>query len=86
MSFFRVQTTGLGGMKPNTVILGWPYAWRQSDQERTWNTFLKTVRTVASARMALLVPKGINFFPNSAIKVRHILLRSLMFSHHLVAK
>ncbi|XP_073999201.1 solute carrier family 12 member kcc isoform X3 [Rhodnius prolixus] len=66
---YLIQTTGLGGMKPNTVILGWPYSWRNSENERTWHTFLKSVRNVAAARMALLVPKGINFFPNSTIKM-----------------
>ncbi|XP_033328087.1 solute carrier family 12 member kcc isoform X3 [Megalopta genalis] len=64
-----IQTTGLGGMKPNTVILGWPYGWRQSENERTWRVFLQTVRAVAAARMALVVPKGINFFPDSTEKV-----------------
>ncbi|XP_034177668.1 solute carrier family 12 member kcc isoform X2 [Osmia lignaria lignaria] len=65
-----VQTTGLGGMKPNTVILGWPYRWKQSQEGlATWRPFLQTVRAVAAARMALLVPKGINFFPDSTEKV-----------------
>jgi potassium/chloride transporter 4/5/6 len=64
-----IQTTGLGGMKPNTVILGWPYGWRQSEDEKSWRVFLQTVRNVAAARMALLVPKGINFFPDSSEKV-----------------
>ncbi|XP_016906771.1 solute carrier family 12 member 4 isoform X3 [Apis cerana] len=64
-----IQTTGLGGMKPNTVILGWPYSWKQSQEERNWRGFLQTVRAVAAARMALLVPKGINFFPDSTEKV-----------------
>ncbi|XP_046385480.1 solute carrier family 12 member 7 isoform X3 [Ischnura elegans] len=69
-----VQTTGLGGMKPNTVILGWPHAWRNAAEgehhgERTWRVFLDTVRAVAAARMALLVPKGINSFPESNEKV-----------------
>ncbi|XP_065165264.1 solute carrier family 12 member 4 isoform X3 [Atheta coriaria] len=64
-----VQTSGLGGMKPNTVILGWPYGWRQSEDDRTWQVFLQTVRNVTAARMALLVPKGINFFPDSSEKV-----------------
>jgi len=68
---FRIQTTGLGGMKPNTVILGWPYGWRQSEDEKSWRVFLQTVRNVAAARMALLVPKGINFFPDSSEKVQH---------------
>ncbi|XP_029172821.1 solute carrier family 12 member 6 isoform X2 [Nylanderia fulva] len=64
-----VQTIGLGGLKPNTVILGWPYGWRQSEEERTWRVFLQTVRSVAAAKMALLVPKGINFFPDSSEKI-----------------
>ncbi|KAJ8950397.1 hypothetical protein NQ314_007937 [Rhamnusium bicolor] len=64
-----VQSAGLGGLKPNTVILGWPYGWRQSEDDRTWQVFLETVRNVTAARMALLVPKGINFFPDSTDKV-----------------
>ncbi|KAJ8980702.1 hypothetical protein NQ317_019195, partial [Molorchus minor] len=64
-----IQTAGLGGLKPNTVILGWPYGWRQSEDDRTWQVFLETVRNVTAAHMALLVPKGINFFPNSTDKV-----------------
>lgn len=66
-----VQTTGLGGMKPNTVILGWPYGWKQSDanDSNSWRVFLQTVRNVSAARNALLVPKGINFFPDSTEKI-----------------
>uniref|UniRef100_A0A182M9S6 SLC12A transporter C-terminal domain-containing protein n=1 Tax=Anopheles culicifacies TaxID=139723 RepID=A0A182M9S6_9DIPT len=64
-----VQTIGLGGMKPNTVIIGWPYGWRQSEHDRTWHVFLQTVRHVSAARMALLVPKGINFFPAIGDKI-----------------
>ncbi|XP_050554877.1 solute carrier family 12 member 4 isoform X8 [Spodoptera frugiperda] len=65
-----VQTTGLGGLKPNTVIVGWPYGWRAAERpEPRWQHFLHTVRAVAAARMAMLVPKGINFFPDSTEKV-----------------
>ncbi|XP_025993316.1 solute carrier family 12 member 4 isoform X2 [Solenopsis invicta] len=64
-----IQNTGLGGLKPNTVILGWPYGWRQSEEERTWRVFLQTVRSVSAAKMALVVPKGINFFPDSSEKI-----------------
>ncbi|RZF44655.1 hypothetical protein LSTR_LSTR000607 [Laodelphax striatellus] len=64
-----IQTTGLGGMKPNTVILGWPYGWRQSEEEQSWHTFLHAVRVITASRMALLVPKGINFFPDSTQKM-----------------
>ncbi|CAH2018230.1 unnamed protein product [Acanthoscelides obtectus] len=64
-----IQSAGLGGLKPNTVILGWPYGWRKCEDDRTWQIFLQAVRNVTSARMALLVPKGINFFPDSTDKV-----------------
>ncbi|XP_011496527.1 PREDICTED: solute carrier family 12 member 4 [Ceratosolen solmsi marchali] len=64
-----VQMTGLGGMKPNCVILGWPYSWRQTESSHTWRTFLQTMRCVTAAKMALIVPKGINFFPDSTEKV-----------------
>ncbi|CAH0405213.1 unnamed protein product [Chilo suppressalis] len=69
-----VQTTGLGGLKPNTVIVGWPYGWRRSEEYQPdsppkWHSFLHTVRAVTAARMAMLVPKGINFFPDSTEKV-----------------
>ncbi|XP_055312434.1 solute carrier family 12 member 4 isoform X3 [Sitodiplosis mosellana] len=65
-----VQTSGLGGLKPNTVILGWPYGWRQSEHDRTWKSFLETCRVCAASRMALVIPKGINFFPDSTEKIR----------------
>lgn len=71
-----VQTCGLGGMKPNTVILGWPYGWRQSEHNRTWRAFLETCRVCASSRMALVIPKGINFFPDSTEKVCVLLLQT----------
>lgn len=64
-------------MKPNTVILGWPYGWRQSESDRTWRTFLETCRVVTSSRMALVIPKGINFFPDSTEKVGNFISKKL---------
>ncbi|XP_065341848.1 solute carrier family 12 member 6 isoform X2 [Cloeon dipterum] len=64
-----VQTIGLGGLKPNTVILGWPNGWSKARHAHSWANFLQTVRTVSAARMALLVPKGILAFPESTEKV-----------------
>jgi len=28
----RIQTAGLGGLKPNTVMIGWPYGWREKNR------------------------------------------------------
>ena len=61
--------SGIGGMKPNTAILGWPENWRRSSDDRSWRVFIEAVRNVAAAKMALLVPKGIKSFPSSNEKV-----------------
>merc|ERR1719507_1672228 len=64
-----IQTAGLGGMKPNTIILGWPNAWRKREEE-SWRVFVDTIRNTAAAKMALLVPKGVQRYPDSGDKVR----------------
>ncbi|QQP58280.1 Uncharacterized protein FKW44_003544, partial [Caligus rogercresseyi] len=61
------QTTGLGGMKPNTVILGWPNSWRKKEED-SWKVFVDSVRYASAAKMALLVPKGIQRYPDSGDK------------------
>lgn len=57
---------GLGGLKPNTVMVGWPSTWRQKGSDRI---FLSAVKAVSVAKMALLVPKGTQFFPDTRDKV-----------------
>ena len=37
-----IQSCGLGGMKHNTVVMGWPNGWRQSEDARAWKTFIGT--------------------------------------------
>lgn len=29
-----IQTVGIGGLRPNTLIVGWPYRWRESFYNR----------------------------------------------------
>merc|ERR1719507_1298837 len=64
-----IQTAGLGGMKPNTIVLGWPNSWRKKE-EGSWRVFVDTIRNTAAAKMALLVPKGVQRYPDSGDKVR----------------
>ncbi|XP_055892883.1 solute carrier family 12 member 4-like isoform X2 [Biomphalaria glabrata] len=65
-----IQNAGLGGLKHNTVVLGWPYGWRHDEDDRSYRVFLDTVRNVGSAQMCLLVPKGINQFPDLGVKLK----------------
>ena len=66
---YRVQTCGLGGMKPNTVILGWPNSWRRREDDST-KVFVDTIRNAGAGKMALLVPKGIQRFPDTGDTVK----------------
>merc|ERR1719369_1925457 len=59
-----VQTCGLGGMKPNTVILGWPHSWRKKEDDSI-KVFVDAIRHTASGKMALLVPRGIQQYPDN---------------------
>uniref|UniRef100_A0A3Q3LUZ9 Solute carrier family 12 member 6 n=1 Tax=Mastacembelus armatus TaxID=205130 RepID=A0A3Q3LUZ9_9TELE len=69
-----IQSSGLGGMKPNTVVMGWPHAWRQSEDPENMLTRLTapplflsdTVRVTTAAHQALLVPKNISLFPTNS--------------------
>ncbi|KAG7264840.1 hypothetical protein CRUP_004383 [Coryphaenoides rupestris] len=61
-----IQSSGLGGMTPNTVVMGWPHAWRQSEDPQSWKTFINTVRVTTAAHLALLVPKNISLFPGNS--------------------
>jgi len=64
-----IQTTGLGGMKPNTVVVGWPNNWRKREDDGT-RVFVNTIRAAAAGKMALLVPKGIQRYPDSGDTVK----------------
>uniref|UniRef100_A0A8D3C1H8 Solute carrier family 12 member 6 n=1 Tax=Scophthalmus maximus TaxID=52904 RepID=A0A8D3C1H8_SCOMX len=61
-----IQSSGLGGMRPNTVVMGWPHAWRQSEDPQSWKTFINTVRVTTAGHLALLVPKNISLFPSNS--------------------
>ncbi|XP_070576078.1 solute carrier family 12 member 4-like isoform X2 [Ptychodera flava] len=63
-----IQTCGLGGLKHNTVVIGWPYGWRQSTEEKSWNTFIDAIRMVSANKNALLIPKNVQMFPESSEK------------------
>jgi len=35
-----IQTAGLGGLRHNSVMLGWPYGWRQNPDPSSYQVFL----------------------------------------------
>uniref|UniRef100_A0A3Q3M2Z6 Solute carrier family 12 member 6 n=1 Tax=Mastacembelus armatus TaxID=205130 RepID=A0A3Q3M2Z6_9TELE len=64
-----IQSSGLGGMKPNTVVMGWPHAWRQKNMLTRSFSFTDLKMSVSAritAHQALLVPKNISLFPTNS--------------------
>lgn len=62
-----IQSAGLGGMRHNTVVISWPDSWRK---KTSWNTFVECIRVAAAKELAVLVPKGINWFPSNEDRMR----------------
>lgn len=58
-----IQTAGLGGLRHNTVIVSWPCSWRTNNNKVT--QFMKIVKTVTLNRNALLIPRGIDNWPET---------------------
>uniref|UniRef100_A0A4W3K0E6 Solute carrier family 12 member 7 n=1 Tax=Callorhinchus milii TaxID=7868 RepID=A0A4W3K0E6_CALMI len=60
-----IQSSGLGGMKHNTVLLAWPHLWRQTETPDCWRIFVDVVRETTSAHLSLMVAKNIDSFPTN---------------------
>jgi len=66
-------------MKPNTIVLGWPNSWRKKEED-SWRVFVDTIRNVSAAKMALLVPKGIQMYPDSNDKASFLIVEKYLDS------
>uniref|UniRef100_A0A8D0FRA6 Solute carrier family 12 member 5 n=1 Tax=Strix occidentalis caurina TaxID=311401 RepID=A0A8D0FRA6_STROC len=61
-----IQSSGLGGLQHNTVLVGWPRSWRQKEDHQTWRNFIGTlVRETTAGHLALLVAKNVAMFPGN---------------------
>lgn len=66
-----IQSVGLGGLKPNTVLVSWPVHERSSSDstDSEYNTFTDKLHAACAMDMCLLVAKGIIDFPSSVFKL-----------------
>uniref|UniRef100_A0A8C4P674 Solute carrier family 12 member 5 n=1 Tax=Dromaius novaehollandiae TaxID=8790 RepID=A0A8C4P674_DRONO len=60
-----IQSSGLGGLQHNTVLVGWPRGWRQEEDHQTWRNFIELVRETTAGHLALLVAKNVAMFPGN---------------------
>ncbi|XP_057292168.1 solute carrier family 12 member 4-like [Hydractinia symbiolongicarpus] len=56
-----IQATGLGGLKPNTVMVSWPHDWKNNPR---WQSFIHSVRMTSQMKRALVVVKNADLFPD----------------------
>lgn len=63
-----VQSVGLGGLKPNTMLISWPVHEREEDMTE-YNTFIEKVHAASVNDMAIVVAKGIIDFPSSVFRM-----------------
>lgn len=59
---FLTQSSGLGGLEPNTLMITWPENWREKQQ---WKSFVHTVQCVSKGQQALMVARNIDSFPSN---------------------
>uniref|UniRef100_A0A7E4W111 Solute carrier family 12 member 6 n=1 Tax=Panagrellus redivivus TaxID=6233 RepID=A0A7E4W111_PANRE len=68
-----IQTSGLGGLRHNSVLVPWPDHWAHArDTSKSYEEsrkFVDTVRDVVAAKCAILVPKNVHNYPQSNEKV-----------------
>lgn len=62
-----IQTSGLGGLRHNSVVCAWPEQWSVSNQHQNpmqeASRFAQLIRTITAAGCAVLVPKHVSSFP-----------------------
>ncbi|CAJ0964301.1 unnamed protein product, partial [Ranitomeya imitator] len=60
-----IQSSGLGGLQHNTVLVGWPRNWKQKEDHQTWRDFIELVRETTAAHLALIATKNVAMFPGN---------------------
>ncbi|KAG0621679.1 hypothetical protein M758_3G040000 [Ceratodon purpureus] len=61
---YAIQSSGLGSLEPNTLILGWPMKWRdEGDYEESAEILLETLSECRAVDKAVLLCMNLNRFP-----------------------
>ncbi|VDP07635.1 unnamed protein product [Soboliphyme baturini] len=68
---WSIQTSGLGSLKHNTLVIGWPMKWKQSENVNDCRMFVEAVRVSLAASCAVVVTKNCDSFPNGKSKVSY---------------
>lgn len=64
-----IQSAGLGGLYPNTVIIAWPTHWFNSQNRKSYETFIDSLHCASAAKKAVLVLKSAEDFPTNSARL-----------------
>eukprot|EP00397_Hematodinium_sp_SG-2012_P004422 GEMP01004434.1.p1 GENE.GEMP01004434.1~~GEMP01004434.1.p1 ORF type:complete len:740 (+),score=83.74 GEMP01004434.1:1706-3925(+) len=60
---YIIQLTGLGGLVPNTLLMGWPHDWKKTPKKA--GDFISIVQTALAANKSILCAKDLTNFPTN---------------------
>uniref|UniRef100_A0A0N5AF91 Solute carrier family 12 member 6 n=1 Tax=Syphacia muris TaxID=451379 RepID=A0A0N5AF91_9BILA len=64
-----IQSAGIGGLRPNTLLLSWPIHLNKGEMDSEYHTFTDKLLAGVAMDMCLLVAKGITEYPVSVIRL-----------------
>ncbi|KAJ7516469.1 hypothetical protein O6H91_22G059400 [Diphasiastrum complanatum] len=60
---YAIQSSGLGALEPNTVLLGWPTKWHEEEHKDHAMILLETLKECKAAERAVLLCMHLSQFP-----------------------
>ncbi|RUS75820.1 hypothetical protein EGW08_016412, partial [Elysia chlorotica] len=60
-----IQSAGLGALRPNTVLMGWPFDWLEKKSVESYKVFLETMRNSALNGKAVIILKSERSLPSA---------------------
>jgi len=61
---YAIQSSGLGSLEPNTLVMGWPSKWREEGHENSAEILLETLAECKAVDKAVLLCMHVNQFPS----------------------
>ncbi|KAL3688956.1 hypothetical protein R1sor_015265 [Riccia sorocarpa] len=62
---YAIQSSGLGGLEPNTVVLGWPSNWREDENSNSSQVMLEILVECKAVNKAVLLCMNLDDFPTN---------------------
>ncbi|BBN10036.1 protein MpCCC2 [Marchantia polymorpha subsp. ruderalis] len=62
---YAIQSSGLGGLEPNTLVLGWPNNWREDEHYHNSEVMLEILTECKAVDKAVLLCMNLDEFPTS---------------------